>query len=67
MNHLLNKMTWGEKRAMDKYEDTINAVNAKLISPDVMNEDWFIELQEQVLNIIKESNEKGSEAQQGET
>lgn len=57
-------LTWGEKRTIDKYEEIIRAVNAKLLSPDVMNEDWFLDLQEEYL-IIK--NGESSKIQQEET
>lgn len=57
-------LTWGEKRTIDKYEEIVRAVNAKLLSPDVMNKDWFLDLQEEYL-IIK--NGESSKIQQEET
>jgi len=56
-----------EKWKISIYEDTVNAVNAKVISPDAMNTDEFIELQEEVIEIKKKYDGKWSKVQQRKT
>jgi len=53
-----------EKWKISIYEDTVNAVNAKVISPDAMNTDEFIELQEEVIEIKKKYDGKWDKIQQ---
>jgi hypothetical protein len=57
-------MTMEEKWKISIYEDTVNAVNAKVISPDAMNTDEFIELQEEVIEIKKKYDGKWDKIQQ---
>lgn len=67
MNKEQQEMTWEEKWKISLYEDTVNAVNAKVIPPDAMNTDEFIELQEQVIEIKKKYDGKWSKVQQRKT
>jgi len=53
-----------EKWKISIYEDTVNSVNAKVISPDAMNTDEFIELQEEVIEIKKKYDGKWDKIQQ---
>lgn len=64
MNKEQQEMTMEEKWKISIYEDTVNAVNAKVISPDAMNTDEFIELQEEVIEIKKKYDGKWSKVQQ---
>jgi len=64
MNKEQQEMTMEEKWKISIYEDTVNAVNAKVISPDAMNTDEFIELQEEVIEIKKKYDGKWSKIQQ---
>lgn len=67
MNKEQQEMTMEEKWKISIYEDTVNAVNAKVISPDAMNTDEFIELQEEVIEIKKKYDGKWSKVQQRKT
>jgi len=64
MNKEQQEMTMEEKWKISIYEDTVNAVNAKVISPDAMNTDEFIELQEEVIEIKKKYDGKWDKIQQ---
>lgn len=64
MNKEQQEMTWEEKWKVSLYEDVVNAVNAKVIPPDAMNTDEFIELQEQVIDIKKKYDGRWSKVQQ---
>jgi len=67
MNKEQQEMTMEEKWKISIYEDTVNAVNAKVISPDAMNTDEFIELQEEVIEIKKKYDGKWDKIQQRKT
>jgi len=67
MNKEQQEMTMEEKWKISIYEDTVNSVNAKVISPDAMNTDEFIELQEEVIEIKKKYDGKWSKVQQRKT
>jgi len=64
MNKEQQEMTMEEKWKISIYEDTVNSVNAKVISPDAMNTDEFIELQEEVIEIKKKYDGKWDKIQQ---